>query len=176
MDEPLQIRRSARRRRTISVFRDGGQLVAVIPASLPASFDKRQVEDLVASFLAKEAKRRPLASDEGLTSRANELAHRYLLPVLTDPLPTFGVRWSTTQHKRWGSCTPDTGQIRISTRLRALPEWVCDYVLVHELVHLVELHHTPRFHALVSVYPHAERAKGYLEGFSHGQGVPAWDE
>ena len=45
-----------------------------------------------------------------------------------------------------------------------MPAWVIDYVLVHELAHLIEAGHTPAFWAWVDHYPKAERAKGFLEG------------
>ena len=63
---------------------------------------------------------------------------------------------------RWGSCTPATGEIRIATAVRGFPPWVLDYVIVHELAHLEEANHSPRFWKLVGRYPRAERARGYL--------------
>jgi predicted metal-dependent hydrolase len=65
--------------------------------------------------------------------------------------------------------------IRLSSRLQALPGWVVDYVLVHELAHLLEPGHGPAFHRLVERYPRAERAEGFLEGFLVGTGQPAAD-
>jgi hypothetical protein len=72
------------------------------------------------------------------------------------------VRWSDQQTSRWGSCTIDTGAIRLSSRMREFPAWVVDYVLVHELAHLRYRSHGPRFWSLVARYPLAERARGYL--------------
>ncbi len=59
--------------------------------------------------------------------------------------------------------------IRLSHRLQAMPSWVVDYVLVHELAHLVEPSHSAAFWRLVDGYPHSERARGFLEGYLAGQ-------
>ncbi|MBA2895890.1 hypothetical protein HNR30_007276 [Nonomuraea soli] len=111
---------------------------------------------------AKEKRRRP--TDEGLLERANELSLKYL-DGMARPV---SVRWVDNQQHRWGSCTPENGTIRISTRIRGLPEWVINYVIIHELVHLLVPSHGPKFWKLVEQYPKAERARGFLEGFSAG--------
>ena len=72
----------------------------------------------------------------------------------------------TNQGRRWGSCTPATRTIRLSHRLQGMPPYVVDYVLVHELAHLIEPNHSPRFWALVEAYPDAVKAQGFLEGVS----------
>lgn len=53
-----------------------------------------------------------------------------------------------------------------------MPEFVLDYVLLHELVHLIEPNHNRRFHDLLAGYPQAERAEGFLQGWAAAQGVP----
>jgi beta-lactamase regulating signal transducer with metallopeptidase domain len=66
------------------------------------------------------------------------------------------------QQRLWGSCTFTAGVIRISDRGERLPGWVLDYILVHELAHLVHADHSPAFWELVARYPLTERARGYL--------------
>jgi glycosidase len=87
---------------------------------------------------------------------ATTLARRYQLPRPRD------IRWADDMVTRWGSCTTTTGHIRISTRLAAFPDWVIDYVIVHELAHLEVAGHGPDFWRLAHRYPKAERAIGYL--------------
>jgi hypothetical protein len=77
---------------------------------------------------------------------------------------------------RWASCTPAEGTIRISERLRDAPGWVVDYVLVHELVHLLVPGHGQDFWELVRRYPRTERAIGYLEGVSVAGGLGLMSE
>ncbi|MEZ4836614.1 MAG: M48 family metallopeptidase [Caldilineaceae bacterium] len=72
------------------------------------------------------------------------------------------IRWVTNQNKRYGSCTPSERTIRISHRLAKVPQFVLDYVIVHELAHLLEANHGKRFWKLVNRYPKTERARGYL--------------
>ncbi len=110
---------------------------------------------------AREQRRRP--TDVGLLSRAQALSARYLDGAA---VPS-SVRWVDNQQGRWGSCTPADGSIRLSRRLLGMPGWVLDYVIVHELAHLIVADHGPGFWRLVAGYPKTERAKGYLEGVAH---------
>lgn len=117
----------------------------------------------------QDALRRP--GDEHLEARAAELSRRWL----EGRARPASVRWTTRQGSRWGSCTPAEGTIRLSTRLQGMPPWVVDYVLVHELAHLLEAGHGPAFWALVERYPRTERARGYLEGVAAAAGLDLSD-
>lgn len=158
----MEVRRSKRRRRTVSAYREGDRIVVLIPASLTRAQEAEWVETMVARVQRAEARRRP--SDADLMRRATALSHAFL-DGRAVPLT---VRWVDNQRTRWGSCTPADRAIRLSRRLETMPEWVVDYVLVHELAHLLEAGHNPRFWALVDRYPQAERAKAWLDGYSAG--------
>ena len=128
---------------------------------IPDAFSRREEAEWVRKMV--DRLERPSAgghSDDDLVVRARELATAHDLP---EPVT---VRWVRNQRSRWGSCTPADGSIRLSHRLQPMPSWVVDYVLVHELAHLVEPGHDARFHALVARYPRTERAVGYLEGYA----------
>lgn len=159
------MRRSNRRRRTVSAYRDGDKTVVLIPAQMTRAEEKQWVEKMVARLAGQERKRKP--DDGELSRRAKELSARYFdnraVPV--------SVRWVGNQATRWGSCTPVDGTIRISDRVRGMPEYVLDYVLLHELAHLLVPSHGPNFWALLEVYPKTERARGFLEGFASAGGV-----
>lgn len=165
--------------RTVTAYRQDGRLVVAIPARFSRAEEREWVAKMVKRLEDTERKRRP--SDAVLATRATELAARYLGD---GPLPV-SVRWSTNQGKRWGSCTPTEGTIRLSTRLQGMPRWVVDYVLLHELVHLRHAGHGPEFWGALDGYPHTARAKGFLEGVAHTEanrgadgadGVAAGDE
>ncbi len=77
---------------------------------------------------------------------------------------------------RWASCSPGSGEIRVSEALREVPSYVLDYVVVHELAHLVVPGgHPPQFWEVVRRFPRTERAMGYLEAYARvlGQGADA---
>ncbi len=160
-----EIRPSARRTRTIAAFREDGRLIVAVPARMSARARRELIPGLVERFLAKEGSRRPPRAEDELTDRLLRLYARYLRPGVGGEPPAVGVRWVANQGKRWGSCSPATGEIRISDRLRDFPAWVVDAVLVHEAAHLIELHHTARFKELVGRYPDTDRAMTFLEGY-----------
>lgn len=157
----VEVRRSARRRRTVSAYREGGRTVVLVPARLSEAEERRWVATMLDRLAARERRRRP--SDPQLEARAEALSRRFL----SGRAIPASVRWSDGQHKRWGSCTAADGAIRLSRRLVGMPEWVVDYVLVHELAHLIVPDHSAAFWQLVGRYPRAERARGYLLGVAH---------
>lgn len=149
-DLPVEVVRSTRRRKTVQARIVEGRIQVLVPATLSRDEEERHVAALVARLQDRHVRR------DDLATRAYRLAARYRLPR------PRSVRWSDRQQRRWGSCSLATGDIRISTLLCDAPTWVLDYVIVHELAHLEVPDHSPAFHALVSRYPRAERAKGFL--------------
>jgi predicted metal-dependent hydrolase len=170
-DHHVEVRRSARRRRTVSAYRDGDRIVVLVPDRMTRADEQRWVQEMVERIAAKErtkATRGPRRGDEELLRRARELSARHL----GGSCVPASVRWVSTMRTRWASCTPADASIRVSSKLREVPVWVLDYVLVHELAHLKVAGHGPEFWALVNEYPRTERARGYLDGFSAGAQFP----
>ncbi|TDK23601.1 M48 family peptidase [Arthrobacter crusticola] len=158
---PVEVRRSARRRRTVSADVRNGTMIV----SIPASFTRAQEEEWVARMVSKLQGRSagtadPAAADRALAHRAADLAGRYLggrgVPG------TIG--WVTNQNSRWGSATPAHRSIRLSHKLRGMPDWVVDYVILHEMAHLIEPSHNRVFWRLLESYPDTEKAKAFLAG------------
>jgi predicted metal-dependent hydrolase len=162
----VDVRRSRRRLRTVSAYREGDRTVVLIPARFTAAQEQEWVRRMLARLSAQDRRRRP--GDAALATRAGDLSRRYL-GGLAQPA---SVAWAGNQNSRWGSCTPADRSIRLSTRLQGMPAWVIDYVLVHELAHLIEQGHGPRFWRLLESYPRTERARGFLEGFAAARQLP----
>lgn len=147
----IEVRRSAKRRKTVEARLVDGTLRVAIPATMTKSEEAHWVD-----VMRRRFERRTDAGSIDLTAKARQLARRYDLPEPTE------IVWSARQATRWGSCSVDTGRVRISDRLASYPGWVVDYVVVHELAHLIEAGHNARFWQIVNRYPLAERARGYL--------------
>ncbi|MCC3300054.1 M48 family metallopeptidase [Arthrobacter sp. zg-Y895] len=167
---PIQVRRSARRKRTVNaVFRDGVALI-----SIPAHFSTAQEAEWVRRMVARLEERSagvpdPETSESELMLRAAELSRSYL----SGRARPQSVRWVSNQNSRWGSATPGRGTIRLSDKLQGMPEWVIDYVLLHELAHLLVPSHGPAFWRLLESYPQTETAKAFLSGaaFASARGL-----
>lgn len=157
----IEIRSSARRRKTGVAFWEAGRVVVVVPERMSRASRENFAHELAAQLLSRSGRRH--ASDVGLADRAAVLGDRYL-----DGVRPASIRWSARQQRRWGSCSLHSREIRIAARLQTVPEWVLDGVIVHELSHLLEAGHTPRFHELANRYPRQAEAHTYLEGFGHG--------
>ena len=163
----MEVRRSRRRSRTVSAYRSEGKVIVLIPDRLSRAEEAEWVEKMIAQLERSEKRTSRGSTDAALMRRAERLTADYL----NDSVRPTSIRWVTNMTSRWASCTSSTGAIRMSERLKDMPEWVVDYVLLHELAHLIEPNHSPRFWAWVDRYPRAERAKGYLEGVAAAAGL-----
>lgn len=165
--DEVRVERSARRTRSVSAHREGSVLVVRIPAHFSRRQESEWVERMRERLLAKEG-RRTRRTDGDLAERAAELARTVLEPRVGRPVVPRSIRWVENQNTRWGSCSVETSEIRLSHRLKGMPAWVVDQVILHELAHLVEPSHGPRFKQLID-HPDLARADAYLEGWLAGR-------
>ena len=151
--------RSTRRKKNISAYRQGGRIVVSIPARMSKADERAMVPEMVAKIRAQEAA--ATMSEEGLFGRVDEL--------LTELAPEISLRPSSINwrgmRERWGSCTSTDRTIRISDRLKGAPDYVLDYVLFHEAIHLQYFDHGAEFKALLSRFPLEAQAEAYLSGY-----------
>jgi hypothetical protein len=159
------VRVSSRRRKTSEAKWVEGRIIVSLPAHLDHASRQQTTDWLVQRLLTRHGL--SIADDEALLARAIELSEHYLVGAR----PT-SVRWVTNQTARWGSCSWYSGEIRISHRLRAVPEWVLDSVLVHELAHLTYPDHSAAFRRLAAGYPRHQEAGTFLAGYGLGLSRP----
>jgi predicted metal-dependent hydrolase len=154
----------------VTAYREGGRTVVLIPARFTRAQEREWVARMLSRLSAQERRRRP--GDDELKARAQILSERHLRGLATPA----SVGWVSNQNSRWGSCTPADRSIRLSTRLLGMPAWVLDYVLLHELAHLIQPGHGPSFWSLLDTYPRTERARGFLEGFAAARDLPTEED
>jgi YgjP-like, metallopeptidase domain len=147
----IELVRGTRRRKHVEAELVGDRLRVSFPRWMSLADAQEAAEEL-----AERMRRRIDPARIDVAARARKLAREFGLPR------PKRVQWSAHQRQRWGSCTPEDSTIRVSSRLAAFPTWVLDYVLVHELAHLLIEHHGPAHDELVNRFPLAERARGFL--------------
>lgn len=152
----VDVIRSPKRKKTSQARLRGNVLEVRIPAWISADQERETVTHFVEKFERSRSSQRI-----DLTVRARQLAVAFDLPEVRH------ISWVSNQRDRWGSCTPNHGTIRLSDRMADFPGWVIDYVIVHELAHLLEANHGPEFWAIVHRYQLTERARGYLIAKGH---------
>jgi len=150
---------SKRRKKNISAYRQGGQIVVSIPARMSKADERSIVPEMVERIRSAEADRTP--SESVLIARTVALIEAYAPEISERPA---SIDWRQMR-ERWGSCTGIDRSIRISDRLRFAPAYVQDYVLFHEAIHLRFFDHGPDFQRILAAYPDGEKAQAYLDGY-----------
>jgi predicted metal-dependent hydrolase len=153
----IDVRRSDRRRKTVAARLEGNTLIVFLPAGMAPDDEQRWIQRMLEKA-TKSQQRRTLNGDGDLARRARALNERYFGGALVYD----SIKYVTNQGGRYGSCTPSARTIRISHKLADMPSWVIDYVIVHELAHLIQPNHSDRFWRLVNRYKLSERARGFL--------------
>jgi len=151
--------RSSRRKKNISAYRQGGRIVVSIPARMSKADERAMVPEMVAKIRAQEAV--ATMSEESLQIRAGQLLTEFAPEILARPA---SVNWRAMR-ERWGSCTGIDRSIRISDRLKGAPEYVLDYVLFHEAIHLQYFDHGEEFTEVLNRFEDSELASAYLDGY-----------
>ncbi|MDQ7825743.1 MAG: DUF45 domain-containing protein [Candidatus Eremiobacteraeota bacterium] len=159
----VEVKRSARRRKTISARIIDNRLVLQIPATLTKKEESIWVERMRARL---EGKQKELEEREQrkLDLLASEMNQRYL----GGKARPRSLVYSSRQKTIFGSCSYRSGHIRISRRVRNFPRWVLSYVVLHELAHLIYPDHSRRFWELLKAYRYTERARAFLSGYRFG--------
>jgi predicted metal-dependent hydrolase len=153
----VEVVRSPRRRKTITAERRDGGVVVRLPAGMSSTEERTWVHKMVSRLTEQERVQR-LNARRNLERTAERLNREHF----DGRLRWRSIRYVGNQRDRYGSCTPEDGAIRISDRVAGWPPWVREYVVMHELAHLLAPSHSPRFWRMVERYPLAERARGFL--------------
>jgi len=153
----VTIVRSLRRKKTIQTKYAQGHLWIYLPAGMRQKEETKWVERMIQRHERCAQKRKIKKSEPWLLQRAQELNKKYF-----DGALDFSISFVTNQNSRFGSCTSVDKTIRISERVKTMPSWVQDYIIIHELAHLIYPDHSKNFWEKVNQYKYAERAKGYL--------------
>jgi predicted metal-dependent hydrolase len=153
----VTIVRSTRRKRTIQTKYAQGRLWIYLPAGMSPAVEQKWIDRMIKRNQRRDQKHTVKQSDTWLLQRAQKLNQMYFAGVLE-----FSITFVTNQHSRFGSCTSVDRTIRISEKVKTMPSWVLDYVIIHELAHLLYPDHSKNFWEKVNQYKYAERAKGYL--------------
>lgn len=152
----VRIIRSPKRKKTVSAKLCGDELLIHLPSGLSESEESRWVEKMSRRMDKRMQKREP--DSDALVKRASELNLRYF----SGKLKINSIKYVTNQNSVFGSCTPIRGTIRISHHVAKMPQWVKDYLIIHEIAHLVHPDHSRSFWDVVNKYQYTERARGYL--------------
>jgi predicted metal-dependent hydrolase len=153
----IKIIRSNKRAKTVTARVVGDVLEILSPAHCSDAELQPIIDKLRRLRIEKKHQQRNLSAED-----LEQIAQRLNQQYFKNSLKWHSIDWSTQQNSIYGSCTPALGTIRISHRLTKMPLFVREYVVMHELGHLIEANHSQKFWQLVNRYPLTERARGYL--------------
>jgi hypothetical protein len=153
----VRIVRSVRRVRTVSGSVREGRLIVRAPEGLC----EKDLCLIIARF-QKRFEQKQLKDDLNKRENLFETASRLNAKYFDNVLYVKSIEYVANQQSKYGCCDYRNGVIRISHKVSSMPQWVREYVVLHEMAHLIEPHHGRSFWDIVNRYRLTERARGYL--------------
>jgi len=153
----IKVIRSSDRKKTIQAKMVGETLMVYLPLGMHHE-EERKIIASMKEKIEKKKQKKQINNDDYLIKKFNEFNIRYF----QGKLKVNSIVFVTNQKRTRGSCTPNKGTIRLSHKLLEMPKWVLDYVIMHEMTHLVNHNHSKEFWAKVGEYQFTERARGFL--------------
>jgi predicted metal-dependent hydrolase len=153
----VKVIRSSNRKKTISAKMVGETLHIYLPLGMHREEERKFIEQMKKKIEKKKQKKQ-INNDDYLITKFNEFNVRYF----QGKLKINSIEFVTNQTRVNGSCTPNQCTIRLSHTLLKMPKWVLEYVIMHEMTHLVHPDHSKAFWTKVSEYKYTERARGFL--------------
>lgn len=153
----VKVIRSPDRKKTVQARMVGETLIVYLPLGMHREEERKLIEEMKQKLEKKKLKRH-INKDDYLMKRFDEFNNKYF----QGKLKVNSIEFVTNQERKNGSCTPANGAIRISHKLLDMPRWVLDYVIMHEMTHLVHPDHSSAFWEKVGEYKYTERARGFL--------------
>ncbi|MCK5760063.1 MAG: M48 family metallopeptidase [Candidatus Delongbacteria bacterium] len=148
------IQRSKRRKKTLQAVLKGDTVKVLVPFTT----GDIEINKFLDKFLKKlERKNIILNNDKELLSRANKLKKKFIPDA-----PDFTIVFQESLKRTWGKCFTNQRKIVINPVLATYPKWVLDFVIVHEIAHLLIPNHGKEFRELVDRFKLKERAVGFL--------------
>jgi predicted metal-dependent hydrolase len=159
LDVEVKVYRSRQRKKTVAArFTGTNELMVYLPDGLTQDEEQKWIERMLSKVEEREQGKGVRSELDFLLHRTKMLNKRYF----DGALKYESIRYVSNQTTCAGSCSISTRRIRISERIARMPVWVLDYVIIHELSHLLYPDHSSAFWQCVNRYPLTERARGYL--------------
>ncbi len=150
--------------------RNNGTILLRVPERTSQRVIQNSIREIEKTIQNQKPKRIG-RTDEDLQIRADYLNKRYL----KNQIEWTSIRWVNNMKYRLGSCTtggPTDGHIRISSMIKNYPQYVIDYILIHELSHRLYPNHSKDFWQFVrNHYPNTDKAIGFIEGVGFAKGM-----
>jgi len=153
----VKVIRSSDRKKTIQAKMVGETLHVYLPLGMHLEDERKMIEKMKEKIVKKIHKKQ-INNDDYLITKFKEFNIKYF----GGKLKVNSLEFVTNQTKVNGSCTPNKCTIRLSHKLLEMPKWVLDYVIMHEMTHLVHPNHSNAFWTKVGEYRYTERARGFL--------------
>lgn len=155
--EGIKIIRSSRRRKSVSARLCGSQMIVRAPKNISETELNKIVNKLRQRFT-----RRKLKQELNKTKDLKTLFDKFNQQYFNGVLMIESIEYTAGLNSKFGWCDYRNKRIKISHFLANMPEWVRDYVIIHEMAHLIEPNHSQKFYDIANRYKLAERARGYL--------------